>query len=133
MSCNRLEPIPIKYRKPGDIVYTPGYSESIQIISYPVCRLYIDETVPIEQNGLEVNGYKKFRFQPNMMEYRKGNQGNYLSYLATMGKSEFYVTDQLLKPELLDPFVKWMIYSFYLKQLTRLLTFAIFYLHERRK
>ena len=103
MSCARLEPIPTKYRKPGDIVFTSGYSESMEIISYPVCRLYIDETVPIEENGQTVNGFARYRFQPNMMEYRpnkKNDQGNHLSYLARIGIREFYVTDQFLKPSI---------------------------------
>lgn len=86
MTCSRTEPIPNEYFVPGDIVSSPGCSYQYEILSYPVCRLYIDPTA-------------KFQFQPHAFEYRPGDKGNYLSYLARLcgGKMEVYVTDQYLK------------------------------------
>lgn len=86
MTCRKEEPIPSEYFTPGSIVSSPGGSFQYEILSYPVCRLYHDPTA-------------QFQFQPHAFEYRPGNEGNYLSYLARIrdGSMEFYLTDQYLK------------------------------------
>lgn len=86
MSC-KLEPIPTKYHTPGTLLLSPGGSFIYEILSYPVCRLYKDETPGA-----------KYLFTPNTFERRekkKKKQGNYLSYLAVVkdGSIPFYLTD----------------------------------------
>jgi hypothetical protein len=71
MSCSRLEPIPADYLVPGDLVLSPGCGHIFLIKSYPICRLYYAFG-------------EKFEFQPNVYEYRKGTQGNFLSYIAVI-------------------------------------------------
>jgi hypothetical protein len=93
MSCSRVEPIPTDYHIPGNILYSPGFTECYEILSYPLCRLYIDE-----------NPEAKFKFQPYAFEYRpnkKAGEGNYLSYLArslsAKNSQPIYITDHCLK------------------------------------
>ena len=86
MSC-KLEPIPTKYHTPGTLLLSPGGSFIYEILSYPVCRLYADDTPGV-----------KYPLQPNTFEYRKHKkkgQGNYLSYLAIVkdGTLPFFLTD----------------------------------------
>jgi hypothetical protein len=74
---------------PGDIVYSPGLTAAYEVMSYPLCRLYYDETPDT-----------KYPLQPHSFEYNPNKkQGNYFSYLVrcTGNKQLFYITDHCLK------------------------------------
>lgn len=99
-TCTRQEPIPTEFHLPGTLLSSPGAAEIYEVVSYPVCRLYEDQSITFEKNGIDF----KHRFQPNAFEYRankKKDQGNYLSYLvrhvSIKTKAEFYITDHCLK------------------------------------
>lgn len=86
-SCSEPEPIPVHYRKPGDLIYSPGYSETYVVVSYPFCRLYHDPAA-------------KFPLQPFDTEFNPYG-ANYLSYeVVTVSNRfrRFIVTDLKLIP-----------------------------------
>jgi hypothetical protein len=88
-------------RIPGDLVLSPGGGEVYEILSYPLCRLYEDKTVPLELNGTLQGKIILFRFQPDMWEYAGKDKDRYLSYEAScihsLVKIPFLITDRGLK------------------------------------
>lgn len=74
MSCGKPEPIPEKFYKPGDRIYSPGYSFCYEVVSGPLCRVYYSLNGCIEPHALEsawhkVNG-KWQKLHPNYLSYR---------------------------------------------------------------
>jgi hypothetical protein len=89
-----VEPMPEVFNIPGDLLISPGGSFIYEVLSYPLCRLYHDNSPDA-----------KFPLQPHAFEgltpedRKAGRKANYLSYLVRIykGRKEFYITDRNFK------------------------------------